>query len=60
MEDPENNDAAVDNSVSNVIFLYIYTIEAGLKIGALGLVIPRGSYLRDRANILDAIIVATG
>lgn len=44
----------------DTIFLIIYTIECTLKILAKGLVIPHDSYLREKWNILDILIVITG
>lgn len=41
-------------------FLGIFTVEAGLKILALGFVLHRGSYLRNAWNIMDFIVVVTG
>lgn len=42
------------------VFLYFYTIEALLKIGAFGFMCNKGSYLRDKWNILDFAIVLAG
>ena len=41
-------------------FLGIFTVEASLKILALGLILHRGSYLRNMWNIMDFIVVVTG
>ncbi|KAL3313352.1 Voltage-dependent N-type calcium channel subunit alpha-1B, partial [Cichlidogyrus casuarinus] len=41
-------------------FLIIFTLEATLKIIALGFVFHPGSYLRNFWNILDFIVVITG
>ena len=41
-------------------FLGIFTVEASLKILALGLILHRGSYLRNMWNIMDFIVVLTG
>jgi hypothetical protein len=41
-------------------FLGIFTVEAALKILALGFVLHRGSYLRNTWNIMDFIVVVTG
>ena len=41
-------------------FLGIFTVEASLKILALGFVLHRGSYLRNTWNIMDFIVVVTG
>lgn len=42
------------------MFLYLYTVEMGLKILALGFILNEGSYLRDYWNILDFTIISTG
>lgn len=39
------------------IFLYIYTAEAAMKIGGLGLISPNTAYFKDKWNILDFCIV---
>nr|QQY02546.1 voltage-dependent N-type calcium channel subunit alpha-1B [Cryptocotyle lingua] len=41
-------------------FMGIFTVEASLKIIALGLILHSGSYLRNVWNILDFIVVVTG
>eukprot|EP01062_Namystynia_karyoxenos_P015552 TRINITY_DN15640_c0_g1_i4.p1 TRINITY_DN15640_c0_g1~~TRINITY_DN15640_c0_g1_i4.p1 ORF type:complete len:1787 (+),score=323.88 TRINITY_DN15640_c0_g1_i4:102-5462(+) len=41
-------------------FHIIFTIEAGLKIGALGFVMHDHAYLRHPANVLDFVIVVVG
>ena len=45
---------------TEVYFLGIFTVEASLKILALGLIFHRGSYLRNMWNIMDFIVVVTG
>jgi len=45
---------------TEVYFLGIFTVEASLKILALGLILHRGSYLRNMWNIMDFIVVVTG
>ncbi len=45
---------------SEPYFLGIFTVEAALKIIALGFVLHRGSYLRNAWNIMDFIVVVTG
>lgn len=45
---------------SEIVFLVIFTIEAVLKIIALGFLFQPGSYLRDGWNVLDFIVVITG
>lgn len=41
-------------------FLGIFCVEASLKILALGLVLHKGSYLRNVWNIMDFFVVVTG
>ena len=41
-------------------FLGIFSVEALLKIVALGFVMNKGSYLRSVWNNLDFIVVVTG
>ena len=41
-------------------FLIIFSVEALLKIVALGFVLNKGSYLRSIWNNLDFIVVVTG
>lgn len=41
-------------------FLAIFFFEASLKILALGLVLHKGSYLRNVWNLMDFIVVVTG
>ena len=45
---------------TEVYFLGIFTVEASLKILALGLILHRGSYLRNMWNIMDFVVVVTG
>lgn len=47
------------NELDN-IFLYIYTVEAIMKIIGFGFIGSREAYLRDKGNILDFIVVLTG
>jgi hypothetical protein len=46
-------------AVTEYIFLVIYTIEMTLKVTAMGFVLHKGSYLRDKWNILDFIVVVS-
>ena len=41
-------------------FLGIFCVEASLKILALGLVLHKGSYLRNVWNLMDFVVVVTG
>jgi hypothetical protein len=55
LEDPGES-----NTEAEFIFLIIYTVECGLKIGGLGIILPKNAYLREGWNILDFAIVASG
>ena len=46
--------------ICGLIFLFIFTFEALIKIFALGFVSGYKTYLKDYWNILDFIIVVTG
>ncbi|CAG9330463.1 SCN4A_7 [Blepharisma stoltei] len=59
IEDPNASTQPEHLQILDYIFLYVYTIEAGLKILALGLILNKGAYLRDPWNVLDAVIVST-
>jgi hypothetical protein len=41
-------------------FSIVYTIEAILRIIALGFVVHKKSYLRDPWNLIDFIVVISG
>ncbi|XP_040818763.1 voltage-dependent N-type calcium channel subunit alpha-1B isoform X2 [Ochotona curzoniae] len=41
-------------------FIGIFCFEAGIKILALGLVLHKGSYLRNGWNVMDFVVVLTG
>lgn len=58
LEDPNSNNGGVLEML-DLFFLYVYTVECGLKILAYGLVFDKESYFRDSWNILDFIIVST-
>ena len=58
LEDPTKNSSEI--SLEEKVFIYIYTVECAIKIIGLGLVANKGAYLKDKANILDIIIVITG
>ena len=60
MEDPSVDSQDDSLNVLDDLFLYIYTFEAILKIGALGLYFECDAYLKDPWNILDFIIVVIG
>ena len=42
------------------VFVFIFTVEAMVKIFALGLVCGQETYLKDGWNVLDFFIVVTG
>ena len=51
------------NSIANTsdnIFLYFYTIEAGLKILGFGFIFTEKAYLKDYWNILDFFVIIMG
>ena len=51
------------NSIANTsdnIFLYFYTIEAGLKILGFGFIFTEKAYLKDYWNILDFFVIFMG
>ena len=58
MNNPLADDAEWQVVLDN-IFLALYTVEMVLKIGGLGFIFNRNSYLRDYWNLLDFVIVIT-
>lgn len=46
--------------ISEPIFTCIFTLEAAMKIIAMGFIFEQGCYLRDAWNWLDFIVVITG
>jgi hypothetical protein len=46
--------------IFNFAFSVIYTIEAAIRITALGFVIHKKSYLRDPWNLIDFFVVLSG
>jgi len=64
IEDPQPNrdktELARKLESTEAYFLGIFTVEASLKIIALGLFLHRGSYLRNMWNIMDFVVVVTG
>jgi len=60
MEDPLATEPSPALASLDLVFQILYTIEMVLKISGLGLVMNKGSYLRDSWNILDFIIVNSG
>lgn len=55
-----NQFISFNQETSEPYFLGIFCVEATLKILALGLILHKGSYLRNVWNILDFIVVLTG
>lgn len=60
LEDPSLDTQPDPYPTMELVLLYIYTVEMGLKMLALGLVLGKKTYFRDTWNILDAVVVATG
>ncbi|XP_075051737.1 voltage-dependent L-type calcium channel subunit alpha-1S [Mixophyes fleayi] len=58
-EDDTNSTNAVLEKIE-YIFLFIFTIEASLKIVAYGFILHTDAYLRNGWNILDFTIVSVG
>ncbi|OMJ94175.1 hypothetical protein SteCoe_2656 [Stentor coeruleus] len=56
LEDP-NGQVSSEFVIIEDFFIYFYTAECIIKIIALGFVFTKGSYLRDKWNILDFIII---
>jgi hypothetical protein len=46
--------------IADIIFTVIYSLEAVIKVVALGFVIHINSYLRDPWNVLDFVVVIIG
>lgn len=55
-EDPSSPDVENFSGIEN-FFIYFYTAECLIKINAYGFVISKGSYLRDRWNLMDFVII---
>ena len=47
-------------TISDKVFLALYTTEMVLKILGMGFMWKKGSYLRDYWNILDFVIIVSG
>jgi hypothetical protein len=45
---------------SELWFQIFFTVEATIKIVAMGFITEKGSYLRDPWNVLDFVVVAIG
>lgn len=60
LEDPTLQTQADYLNLAEEIFLYLYTVEMVLKMLAMGVILNRGSYLRDPWYILDFTVIVTG
>jgi hypothetical protein len=60
LEDPSVDVQPEPYLSMELALLYLYTVEMGLKILAMGLVFGKNTYLRDNWNILDAVVVIAG
>ena len=58
LENPD--DPSLVYSAVDEVFLIIYTVEASIKIFALGFILNPHSYIRENWNKLDLAIVITG
>lgn len=54
------NTSSFNSNISEAFFLYIYTLEFGLKIAGLGVISKPNSYFRDLWNVLDFAILIFG
>ena len=59
MEDPKDDSLSSPFRDFELFFTIFYSIECGLKICSLGLVLNKDSYLRDWWNVLDFLIIFT-
>ena len=58
ISDPRDTNSIANTSDS--IFLYFYTVEAGLKILGFGFIVTEKAYLKDYWNILDFFVIIMG
>ena len=58
ISDPRDTNSIANTSDS--IFLYFYTVEAGLKILGFGFIFTEKAYLKDYWNILDFFVIIMG
>ena len=59
----DRNDIGKNNGLIDILnmwFSIVYTIEAALKIIALGFIVHKKSYIRDPWNLIDFIVVISG
>lgn len=59
LDDPTSTTVTFTNLVLDYFFLIFYTVEAALKIFAMGFYFPKYSYIKDNWNKLDFMIVVT-
>lgn len=57
---PQETNVYCSQEITENYFLGIFCVEAIVKILALGLVLHRGSYLRNVWNMMDFIVIVTG
>ena len=57
MFDVEPEDPPPFFKIADDIFLYLYTLEAALKIIGLGFIMDDNAYIKDPWNCLDIVIV---
>ena len=55
-----NNENNILIDIFNMCFSIVYTIEAILRIIALGFVVHKRSYIRDPWNLIDFLVVISG
>jgi hypothetical protein len=60
MEDPTLSEQSPELQIMENVFLFIYTVECGMKILALGFLFGQQAYLREKWNMLDFAIVVSG
>jgi len=59
----DRNDIGKNNELIDILnmwFSIVYTVEAALKIIALGFIVHKKSYIRDPWNLIDFIVVISG
>jgi len=59
----DRNDIGKNNGLIDILnmwFSIVYTVEAALKIIALGFIVHKKSYIRDPWNLIDFIVVISG
>ncbi len=59
----DRNDIGKNNELIDILnmwFSIVYSVEAALKIIALGFIVHKKSYIRDPWNLIDFIVVISG